>query len=240
MLRVRVFCIPANAGAGFLHTHRHGCGFLRGLRNPTRTPTPYTRGKNPRGLPIPVPITNSTITFAVSDPDGKITSALLNDRATLFGKETTVRKWIDKPALIQCSHCHTLGHNKASKACPLGKDSVKCFICGGAHRSDKHDQLCGRKHAVAGICDCKHFKCLSCQKLGHNCRDTRCPARDLYRPRGGRRAGNRSGKGKERDTVRTAEQPPDSNGDLYTPLPPVAGPSRPPPASPTSGKDPSA
>jgi hypothetical protein len=59
MPRVRVFCIPANMGAGFLHTRRHGCGFLRGPRNPTRTRTPYTRGKNPCGLPIPVPITNS-------------------------------------------------------------------------------------------------------------------------------------------------------------------------------------
>ena len=58
MPRVRVFCIPANTGAGFLHTRRHGCGFLRGPRNPTRTHTPYTRGKNPCGLPIPVPITS--------------------------------------------------------------------------------------------------------------------------------------------------------------------------------------
>ena len=44
-------------GTGFLLTRSCGCGFLRGPRNPTRTPTPYTHGKNPRGLPIPVHIT---------------------------------------------------------------------------------------------------------------------------------------------------------------------------------------
>ena len=84
----------------------------------------------------------STITFAISDPDGSITNTLLNNRAALFGKEVTVSKWIDKPILIQCSLCHALGHNKASRACPLGKDSVKCHKCGGAHKSENHDHHC--------------------------------------------------------------------------------------------------
>lgn len=34
----------------------------------------------------------SSITFAVSDPDSVITSALLNNRAALFRKEVTVQK----------------------------------------------------------------------------------------------------------------------------------------------------
>jgi hypothetical protein len=41
-------------------TRIHRCGFLRGPRNPSRTLTPYTRGKNPRGLPIPMDITTQT------------------------------------------------------------------------------------------------------------------------------------------------------------------------------------
>ena len=84
----------------------------------------------------------STITFAISDPDGSITNTLLDNRAALFGKEVTVSKWIDKPILIQCSLCHALGHNKASRACPLGKDSVKCYKCGGTHKSENHDHHC--------------------------------------------------------------------------------------------------
>ena len=155
----------------------------------------------------------STITFALSDPDGRTTNNLLNGRSALFGKEVTVRKWIDKPALIQCSRCHALGHNKSSKACQLGKDSVKCFRCGGAHRSETHDKQCPRNHVLVGVCDCQHYKCLNCHNRGHNCRDVRCPARDLYRPR--------SGKGKVRPTEPTAEPN----------HPAEAGPSRQPPSN---------
>jgi hypothetical protein len=157
----------------------------------------------PRWLKPPVDDDNaesyySSITFALSDPDGRTTNALLNGRSALFGKEVTVRKWVDKPALIQCSRCHALGHSKSSKACQLGKDSVKCFICGGAHRSETHDRQCTKPHAYLGICDCTHFKCLNCHNRGHNCRDVRCPKRDLYRPRGG--------KGKARATDPTVDQ----------------------------------
>jgi hypothetical protein len=176
----------------------------------------------------------SSITFAISDPDGAFANTLMNNRAALFGKEVTIERWIDKPALIQCSHCHALGHTKASRICPLGRDSVKCFICGGAHRSEKHDQHCGRKHTVAGICDCKHFKCLNCYKTGHTCKDPRCPARELYRPKVSRRVEQARNKGKARETGQApgpegpiagpstapradVEENPDSDGDLYDP-----------------------
>ena len=157
----------------------------------------------------------SSITFALSDPSGKTTSTLLNGRAALFGKEVTVRKWVDKPALIQCSRCHALGHNRSSKTCQLSKDSVKCYKCGLAHRSETHDQHCTRKHTVAGICDCQNFKCLNCHNRGHNCRDVRCPARDLYRPKGGK------GKGRATDPPTGRNQNADS-GPSRHPFPPSA------------------
>jgi hypothetical protein len=141
----------------------------RWLTHPDRIYTPY-----------------SSITFAISDPDGSISSTLINNRAALFGKEVTIRKWIDKPAFIQCSRCHVLGHNKASRVCALSKDSVRCHICGSAHPSEDHDKRCPKKHAVAGICDCKR-KCLNCHNFGHDSRDPRCPARDQYRPRPARK-----------------------------------------------------
>ena len=135
----------------------------------------------------------SSVTFAVSDPDGSIASTLISSRAALFGKEVSIRKWIDKPAFIQCSRCHTLGHNKASKSCTLSKESIRCHKCGGAHPSEEHDKLCPKKHQVAGICDCKH-KCLNCCNYGHDCKDPRCPARDQFRPRNARKP--RKGKAK--------------------------------------------
>jgi len=142
----------------------------------------------------------STITFAISDPDGTITNALSHGRAALFGKEVTIRKWIDKPALVQCSRCHALGHIKTSRACPLGRNSVKCFICGGTHNSEDHNSLCPRKHATAGVCDCRNYKCLNCQQTGHHCRDPSCPARERYRPKNPRKAGKSKNKGKEKET----------------------------------------
>ena len=140
----------------------------------------------------------SSVTFAVSDPDGSITATLINSRAALFGKEISIRKWIDKPAFIQCSRCHTLGHNKASKVCTLSKDSVRCYKCGGTHSSEEHDKRCPKKHQVAGICDCKH-KCLNCRNYGHDCRDPRCPARDQYRPRNARKPKKGKDKAKPRE-----------------------------------------
>lgn len=146
----------------------------------------------------------STVTFAISDPDGTLTDTLLRNRLALFGKEIMVRRWIDKPALVQCSHCHALGHSKVSKSCPLGKDSVKCYICGGTHRSEEHDQHCTQNHAVAGLCDCP-LRCLSCQITGHNCRDHRCPARELFRPKVPRKAGKAKERGVAANATRMAE-----------------------------------
>ena len=175
----------------------------------------------------------SSITFAISDPDGTITSKLLTGRVALFGKEVAIQRWVDKPALVQCSHCHALGHIKTSKSCTLGKDSVKCHICGGAHPSARHDKSCPWQHEVAGTCDCKHYKCLNCHKTGHTCRDTRCPARDLFCPRQSRGPRRSKGKGKEQEQ-HNIENPPDTvttppeatiedildpDGDLYDPPP---------------------
>lgn len=131
-----------------------------------------------------------SITFVILDPDGLTTNILINSRSVLFSKDVTVWKWIDKPMLIQCFRCHTLGHNKAFKSCMLDKDSVKCFICGETHRSDKHTVISialtsNVQHTVAGLCNCKHFKCLNCHKPGHHCRNASCHNRDLYRPKRG-------------------------------------------------------
>jgi hypothetical protein len=162
----------------------------------------------PRWLKPPGSISTdySSITFAISNPNSSITSELLNGRAAMFGKEVRIQKWINKPTLVQCSHCHALGHNKASKACRLSKESVKCHICGGAHASDTHDQHCCKQHAVAGLCDCSHYKCLNCQKMGHNARDVRCPARELYCPCTPRKPTKNRDKGKDKEINTDSEQ----------------------------------
>ena len=123
-----------------------------------------------------------TVTFAISDPDGCTTEALLARCSAMFGKEVMVQKWGERPLLVQCSCCHSLGHNKSSKMCTLSTNSVKCYICGMAQKSEDHDQKCLKEHAVAGICNCCHYKCLNCCNPGHHCRDGRCPAWEQYQP----------------------------------------------------------
>jgi hypothetical protein len=95
--------------------------------------------------------------------------------------------------------------------------------------ADIHDQKCPRKHTIAGLCDCGHFKCLNCNKTGHNCRDTHCPVQDLFRPHASRPKKSQ-GRGKDRDwaPVREPSQATphpvegnisDSDEDLYNPPP---------------------
>lgn len=145
----------------------------------------------------------SSLTFAFSDPDGAITKQLMGSRQALFGKQVQIERWVDKPLLLQCSRCHTLGHASSSKVCRLPTDSVRCYICGKGHLADAHNRECARsrQHKVAGVCDCKP-QCISCNKVGHHARDTTCPAREGYRSRRSRPSSKNKGKEK-------AHPPPD-------------------------------
>jgi hypothetical protein len=148
----------------------------------------------------------SLVIFAISDPDGSLTGNLFRAQAAMFGKEVKIKKWIDKPLLVQCSCYHALGHNKTSRACPLGQDSIKCYICSKAHSSEQHDQHCPHKHAVTGICDCKQYKCLNCHKSGHHCRDIRCLAWDHYYPCMTCKTGRTQEKGKSKEAPAKSRQ----------------------------------
>ncbi len=155
----------------------------------------------------------SSITFAISDPDGSILSSLLKGRVALFGKEVNIKKWVEKPVLVQCSRCHALGHNKTSRACLLGPSLVRCYICGGAHKLEEHDQHCPHKHAVAGKCDCTNYLCLNCSKQGHNCRDWVCPSCDLYHPCNTKQREISKDKGKGWDPAEGPGLPPSSRAE---------------------------
>jgi hypothetical protein len=126
----------------------------------------------------------SSLTFAFSDPDGSVAKELLKGKQALFGKQVQIERWVDKPLLVQCGRCHSLGHAASSKACRLPRDSVKCFKCGKGHLSDVHDRECTRskQHKMAGICDCR-LQCITCNKVGHHARERSCPAREGYRTR---------------------------------------------------------
>jgi hypothetical protein len=138
----------------------------------------------------------SALTFAISDPDGNVTKRLLAECQALFGKETQIQKWVNKPTLIQCSRCHTLGHAASSKACKLPRDSDKCSLCGRGHLTEAHDRECSNTHKHTGTCDRPHT-CLNCGNKGHHCCEMSCPARNGSKPRRNNST-NRKDKGKER------------------------------------------
>ncbi len=125
----------------------------------------------------------SSFAFAFSDPDGLITKQLFSNKQALFGKQVQIERWVDKPPLIQCGRCHTLGHAASSKSCRLPVDSVKCYICGKGHLADTHNWECSKakQHKMAGTCDCR-WQCLTCNKFGHHAREPVCPAQEGFRP----------------------------------------------------------
>ena len=121
----------------------------------------------------------SSISFAFSDPDSTISSKLLNRRHGLFGKEVCIERWLDKPLLIQCSCCHTLGHTSSSCQCTVPKGDSRCAKCGGTHTTETHTRHCKGRHVVARTCNCK-LPCLSCRSKDHDCRSHKCPAWDNF------------------------------------------------------------
>ena len=180
----------------------------------------------------------SSVMFTISDPDGSVTNTLLKGRTALFGKEVQIQRWVNKPLLVQCSRCHMLGHNRSSRVCPLEGDSMKCYICGGAHKSDEHDLCCPHKHTIVGICNCSTYKCLNCHKLGHHCCKNCCPAHALFCPHRPRWPVRAPDKGKGRDPLKGPGlplHPPqthfneivDQDYDLFNPPPLLPNPTGP-------------
>ena len=122
-----------------------------------------------------------TVVFSYCDPDESITRQAREDHVFLFGSYAKFTLSPSRPALIQCSRCHQLGHARNSKACRVPADALICFKCGGPHRSEHHTRECRRVHRDVGICDCPP-KCILCSNTGHHARDQKCPKRAEFAP----------------------------------------------------------
>ena len=114
----------------------------------------------------------ATVMFAYVDKDGETTKKLSKEAIYMFGLQVQFVPVGNKPIQQQCSKCWALGHKFGE--CKLGKEEVKCFICGGKHHGSTHDFECAGKHKTPGVCDCK-FKCMLCGDHKHNAASINCP-----------------------------------------------------------------
>lgn len=103
----------------------------------------------------------------------------------LFGRETTVRAFENRPTLIQCGRCLRLGHSIPN--CKRSKTFIACAKCGGPHLTAIHKYHCnvrGAKHR-GQHCDCPPscFLCLEKGRPGkdHIATDELCPLRKNFR-----------------------------------------------------------
>jgi hypothetical protein len=60
----------------------------------------------------------------------------------MFRKAITPKRWQARPSILQCPHCHKLGHQ--GLCYPLPKDALCCHICGGNHWAADHTQKCSK------------------------------------------------------------------------------------------------
>jgi hypothetical protein len=122
----------------------------------------------------------SSLSFAFLDPNGSITLIMSKSHLAMFGKVITFKRWLVRPPMLQCPHCHKLGHQGAH--CTLPKDALCCHLCGRNHQVAEHPLKCkhAKNHSTPGKCDCQ-VACIICKEAGHSARDLVCPAWNTYK-----------------------------------------------------------
>jgi len=123
---------------------------------------------------------SSTVTMAYVDETGTQTEAAKRGGIYMFNTQVRFVPTGDHPSITQCGRCHEIGHHTDTPACPLPKNAVRCYICGGSHIGTQHSFHCTGPHKTAGKCDCG-FKCLLC-KGKHHARARNCPVRGGFPP----------------------------------------------------------
>jgi len=130
---------------------------------------------------------HGSISFAFLDEDGSCFQRLVRNPPFLFGNRTTkVRKYISRPVLLECSHCHRLGHT--TQRCSLPKTRLVCPICGQNHKEEEHTAKCPNvANHIGTACSCPPV-CINCnrakkshQAKGHRASSPSCPLRSNYR-----------------------------------------------------------
>ncbi|KAH8990022.1 hypothetical protein EDB86DRAFT_3080586 [Lactarius hatsudake] len=123
----------------------------------------------------------ATIGFTMEDPTGAVIQAALAGPVSMFSYQVKFVPCGDSPSLIQCGHCHAIGHRTNDKACKWRANQIRCQCCGRDHHIDDHNFECLNQHVVLGVCKCK-YKCLLCGEQGHDAHSHKCPKRGDFPP----------------------------------------------------------
>jgi len=129
---------------------------------------------------------HGSISFAFLDEDGLKLQRLIRNPPFLFGNRTTkVRKYISCPLLLECMHCHRLGH--LAQRCSVPSTCLVCPICGQNHKEEDHTAKCPNvAQHVGTACSCPPV-CINCiwakksaQAKGHHAASLSCPLRSNF------------------------------------------------------------
>jgi hypothetical protein len=175
--------------------------------------SPVTRGRRtlapPRWLGGPSHLDgklHGSVVWSFYDPIGDAVELMTRRPPAFFGTYVRARKFSSRPTLIQCEHCHRLGHTAAR--CQRLKVANICVLCGGPHTTASHHFHCPAPKHKGKKCDCP-TSCFLCREKkrtnfeGHHARSQSCPLRSQYRA----------------DTTRPPPAPPAEANNVAPPLP---------------------
>jgi hypothetical protein len=134
-----------------------------------------------QGNPLNFRHGTAMVIAAIGDADHSHCQRASSEGVYMFGRQIKFIQAGDSPSLVQCSRCHKIGHYYSSPKCCVATNTIRCYVCGGAHDSASHSFECLRMHKVQGKCDCVP-KCLLCGASGHHARAKNCPQRGDFVP----------------------------------------------------------
>jgi hypothetical protein len=110
---------------------------------------------------------------------------MIHHPPTLFGQQTSAKKFIANPPFAQCNRCHYLGH--IIERCRQDPKLIVCFKCGGSHSNASHRFNCPiAKYKHKGKkCNCDLY-CFLCKEKknrkhnGHDAHSIHCPLQSSY------------------------------------------------------------
>jgi hypothetical protein len=150
-----------------------------------------TRGRRtlapPRWLGSPAHLDgklHGSVVWSFYDPIGDAVELMTRRPPAFFGTYVRARKFSSRPTLVQCEHCHRLGHTAAR--CQRLKVANICVLCGGPHTTASHPFHCPAPKHKGKKCDCP-VSCFLCREKkranfeGHHACSQSCPLRSQYR-----------------------------------------------------------